>query len=265
MGVNYTAAKDQPHLIASGSSPTFAADIAEIVDWFTAGRTFRKFATQAAMIAETGQDDNDLGVVENIDGATFKYDSSAGLWRMYGIPRFADSAAISTAITVPVVTWKALAADTGIIYRYSGSAWEEWESDWITFVPTLGANITLGGGGTNTSKYRWVGGVPQWKGQITFGTAPAIGGSPTTNTITIPPITIAALRHAYQDFKGTVTLYDTSATLNYRGAMVADNTSTTVARIYARSAVDANLSATVPFGAVFAVGDTIEYDIVFEV
>lgn len=124
MVLEYTSSdKDEPQAIPSGSAPTFAADISEFATWLSGGRTFRKAATQAALIALTGMDDNDLGIVDNIDGAWWRYDGSAGAWRMHGIPKFATAAARTSAITTPADNMLSLRADADYLEQYIGSAW----------------------------------------------------------------------------------------------------------------------------------------------
>lgn len=123
MAITDVGPKGEPQAVASGSAPTFAADITDLIAHFYAGRTFRKLANWAALIAATGMDDNDIAIVDTIDGATFKYDAAATTWRMHGIARFADSSARSTALPSPAVGMLSELASDGIVYRYDDSAW----------------------------------------------------------------------------------------------------------------------------------------------
>jgi hypothetical protein len=122
MTVDYTATKSAARLIPSGSAPDFAGDVNEVVQWLQAGRSFRKVATIAALTALADMDDNDIAQVDNVDGAYFKYDSSAPLWRMHGAARFADASARSTAIPSPVQGMRTtLATDPGYEWVYLGT------------------------------------------------------------------------------------------------------------------------------------------------
>lgn len=119
MTVAYTGTKGEPILVPTGSTPSFAADIAEISGWLAAGRTFRKAATQAALNLLAGMSDNDLGVVDAIDGAHFKYDGALPGWRMHGVARFTDASARSSAITAPAQGMRSiLETDPGYEWIY---------------------------------------------------------------------------------------------------------------------------------------------------
>lgn len=118
MVVAYTGDKGEPELVPTGASPTFAADVTEVAAWFQAGRSFRKFATQAALIAADNMADNDLAQVDAIDGAFFKYDGTAATWVMHGVARFADSTARAAAITTAAQGYRAYIADKGWIEAY---------------------------------------------------------------------------------------------------------------------------------------------------
>jgi hypothetical protein len=118
MGISYAAAKGQPHLVPSGSAPTFAADVGEIVDWLQAGRTARRLTTYAGLLTATGMADNDLAVCDNVDGAYFKYDDSVAKWIMCGTAIFASSGARASAIAAPVQGMRTKLMTTGAIEEY---------------------------------------------------------------------------------------------------------------------------------------------------
>lgn len=148
MTVDYTAAKDAARLIPTGSAPDFAGDVNTVIQWLQAGRSYRKTTTYAALAAESDMADNDLAVVENIDGAHFKYDSAAGLWRMHGIARFADSSARATAIASPVVGMLSRLADSGFIFEHNGTSWLAQNK---RIIPSAATNGTVSATGVVTS------------------------------------------------------------------------------------------------------------------
>jgi hypothetical protein len=143
MAVTYTGDKGEPELVASGSPPTFVADVAEVVEWFQKGRTFRREETQSALDSATGMEDLDLAQVDAIPGAWFKYDGSAGDWVMHGVAVFDDATARDAAITAPAAGMLSRLEDTDTVWRYKGSAWVELHDSGLVFlrrVPFTGEN-----------------------------------------------------------------------------------------------------------------------------
>lgn len=64
--------------------------------------------------------------------------------------------------------------DNGITYRYNGAAWKRWESDWITYTPTLdGFTIGTLGSATSSVQYRFDSGRIRLKWRFVFGTSGA--------------------------------------------------------------------------------------------
>lgn len=195
MTVDYLAAKGAPQLIPSGSPPTFAADISEIVQWLQKGRSFRRFTTQANLIAATGMEDNDLAQVDAIDGAYFKYDGSGATWRMYGIPVFDTASARSTAITTPADNMLSIRRDADYIEQYLNSAWRSIAGSSAAIIPTLS-----GTGGTTA--------VDSNTGAVTFS------GAVTQIDVYVPTASIALLSTAkYIDI-----------TIGYTGSTVGTHT-----------------------------------------
>ncbi len=95
-------------------------------------------------------------------------------------------------------------ADVAITYRYNGSAWKEWESDWITWTPTFTNLTNAGAGNATTSKYRWIGG-----GEIQLELNITLGASPTVGAVTFtPPVTLANPSGIARVFMGDVTYID---------------------------------------------------------
>lgn len=148
MTVDYTAAKDAARLIPSGSAPDFAGDVNTVIQWLQAGRSYRKVATHALLAAEADMADNDLAVIDNIDGAYWKYDSATPLWRMHGIARFADASARSTAIAAPVVGMLTRLADSGLVFEYNGTSWLATNG---VIIPSAATNGTVSATGVVTS------------------------------------------------------------------------------------------------------------------
>lgn len=71
--------------------------------------------------------------------------------------------------------------DTGVDYRYNGSSWKEWESDWITWT-TAPTNLTVGSGGTILQRYKWIGGRLAFHYSYTLGSSGfTMGTGPTIN------------------------------------------------------------------------------------
>ncbi len=156
---------------------------------------------------------------------------------------------------------RATQTDTKVTYRWNGTAWKAWESDWIVFTSTL-TNITVGTGGTQSLRYKYEQGRIYVRGPITLGSAAFSVASGPTMTL---PVTSAALGHAYQTFAGNTRLYDTSGILNAMGHVTANNTSTTVALIWSTSSTTgnyANTTSTAPF--TWAAGDVFDIDFFYD-
>lgn len=136
---------------------------------------------------------------------------------------------------------RCLVAADGINYRYNGSAWKAWESDWITYAPTL-TNITLGTASSTQYRYRYTGGVVEVDFSIRLGTGGSFTGSPTMTL----PVTAVAVRHAAMTYDGVASA--ANAALNiYPISVLASSTSTTVVAFWTTtSGAYAQVTATVP-------------------
>lgn len=159
---------------------------------------------------------------------------------------------------------KGYQVDTGITFRYNGSAWKEWESDWTSYVPTL-TNFTIGTGGvaSNTAQWRYFGGRVQVRGVAKLGTS----GASVSGTINITlPVNRTALNHNWQGFKGNATFYDDNTGVNYIGFVVANTNSVTGVTLLASGASPVGIrtpaSATAPF--TWAAADAITYDFEYD-
>lgn len=95
------------------------------------------------------------------------------------------------AVTTPFADLEVYCLADLITYKYSGSAWKEWESDWISYIPTL-TNITLGSG-TKTGQYQYREGRVFVEGRFTYGAGSAVATGP---TVTHPAsLTLDAATH----------------------------------------------------------------------
>lgn len=151
-------------------------------------------------------------------------------------------------------------------YRWNGSAWKAWESDWITYTPSLGQAtgtfaIGTGGSAKATLKYRYESGLVHVKDILILGTTGTMG---TTVTISLPVNSIVPVT-PYRALSQLVTINDTSAiagsTVAFFGAIVANNVSQSTVIIRASSGT-ANITPSVPM--TWAAGDSIEVDFFFE-
>ena len=154
--------------------------------------------------------------------------------------RWANSAA-RTAQTGMVAGDVGYQTDTGVVYRYSGSAWKEWESGWLTWTPTL-TGVTLGTGPVTEYQYRWVGGVADFDLSIKLGTSGAFTGQPTISL----PITAKALRYSSMTYDGVASGANAGGNI-YPLAVLASGASTTVVTFWSTlSGAYAVVLATVP-------------------
>jgi hypothetical protein len=158
-----------------------------------------------------------------------------------GTPRFADATARDAEITAPVLGMKAVLTSDEITYRYNGSTWKAWESDWTTYTTTL-ANITIGTG-TQSFRYRYVQGGIEVEGQINFSTGSSMGSGP---TFTLPVAMDSTYVNDAPLGSGKVL-----ATANYPVLPWRSSSSTTVVALYAMNAAGTytsltSVSATVP-------------------
>jgi hypothetical protein len=96
-----------------------------------------------------------------------------------GVVPFRTKAALDL-WTTPSTTQRATVLADGIEYRRLGGAWKAWDSDWITYTPTL-TNITLGSGSSVVGKYRYQGTEVQRSLEIILGTGGSVGTNPTVS------------------------------------------------------------------------------------
>lgn len=144
-----TTPKGNPHAIPTGAPPTFAADLSDLSDYFAAGRSFRKVATQAALIALTGMADRDVATVDTVLGGFWTYNGATAKWILGGSPVFADAAARNAAITTPAVDMVTRLATERFSRRY-GTAWLPVGGGLLPIRPASAVGATLGADGAAT-------------------------------------------------------------------------------------------------------------------
>lgn len=175
--------------------------------------------------------------------------------------RPADSAALN-AIAGMRLGDKALQVDTAVVYRYNGSAWKAWESDWTAYTPTLtGFTVGTGGSAANVAAYRYVAGRILIRGYAKLGSS----GASVSGTISVSiPVNRTALNHAYQAYKGIATMFDDSATTNYLAFPAANNASVSAVSLFNSGTNGLRVGSTniVPF--TWAAADAISYDFEYD-
>lgn len=132
-------------------------------------------------------------------------------------------------------------SDTGVIYKRLGGAWKEWDSDWITYAPTL-TGITLGTSPTTRYRYKWRQGICLVDYSIKLGTGGAFTAQPTMTL----PITGIALDCPDQEYDGKSSAANSAGNI-YPIAVLASSSSVTIAKFWTTtSGAYAAVSATVP-------------------
>jgi hypothetical protein len=147
--------------------------------------------------------------------------------------------------------------DTGVIYRYDGSAWKAWDSGWIDYNATLtltGFSVGTGGSALKSGFYRYVNGVVEVKVRFIFGSS----GGVITSAPPIFSLPVNSLSpHIIWAYDGEAQFYDLSSTTTTFGGIVspATNSVSSVAFVTkfapstgASSVISpAYVTATVPF------------------
>lgn len=151
-------------------------------------------------------------------------------------------------------------------YKWNGSAWKAWESDWISYTSTLGnAAVGTGGSALKSSDYRYEVGRLRLRFRAILGTSGASVTS--TPTWTVPSgVSLRTPATANELIDGRITLTDISAASNYIGHASYIGTDVDKFRIIANAATTvgtAGISATSPF--TWAAGDVISGEVVVDV
>lgn len=100
-----------------------------------------------------------------------------------GLPPYTwPTSAERTAQTGMALGYKGTQTDTGLEYRYDGTNWKEWNSDYISWT-TAPSNLTVGTGGAaqSTQQYKWINGRIWFRYTFVLGTTGSMGSSPTLN------------------------------------------------------------------------------------
>lgn len=158
--------------------------------------------------------------------------------------------------------------DNGIMYRYSGG-WKRWESDWITYTPTL-SGMVIGTGGTTSVQYKFENGRCRLRWRLIFGSS---GNTyPTTPSILLPigtdPGGAVVLRSpaiANEFMESINTIFDSGVSVN-RGYAAYDGTNTDRVRLIANAGTtggSASISTTSPI--TFGTGDGFAGEAVFDI
>lgn len=174
---------------------------------------------------------------------------------------FATTTDRDTAITSPTDGMVVYVTASEALFVYE-AGWVQYDTTWKSWTPTW-TNVTKGTGPTETYVYLRVGKMVIAHGSLTLGTSGAVSGSV---TVTMP---VASSTSAISTTAGAAFFFDTSASATFQGVVEVTANSTT-ATIRASDAATAylsrtNLSSTIPFGAAWAVGDRIGFNVTYQV
>jgi hypothetical protein len=177
------------------------------------------------------------------------------------VPVFATTTARDAAITAPTEGQFCYSTADDCFFVYNGS-WIAYDNTWKSWTPTW-ANVTKGTSPTETYAYIRLGKIVIAHGSLQLGTSGAVTGSVTV-TMPVTSATTAISTNAGQAF-----FFDTSASATFQGTVdIATNSTTATIRAADSSTTylsRTNLSSTIPFGAAFAVGDRIGFNVQYQV
>lgn len=158
-----------------------------------------------------------------------------------------------------VVGQLAHALDTGVTYRWSGTAWVAWESPWKTYSPTL-TNFAVGTGGSAeaTFQYKYSAGDVRVRFKAVLGTAgQSVGTSPAFTL----PVTAATPLVNNMAYPGWVTLTDAGLAASL-GVARANGLSDTVAAIISlHTGVPSTINSTSPYA--WGAGDSLVGEFIY--
>lgn len=177
------------------------------------------------------------------------------------VPVFATTTARDAAITAPNEGQFCYSTADDCFFVYNGG-WIAYDNTWKSWTPTW-ANVTKGTGPTETYAYIRLGKIVIAHGSLTLGTSGAVSGSV---TVTLP---VTSATSAISTTAGAAFFFDTSASATFQGTVdLATNSTTATLRASDSSTTylsRTNLSSTIPFGAAFAVGDRIGFNVQYQV
>lgn len=215
-------------------------------------------ASQAGFVPALSSDDLRLGYS--------KIDEAADLAFRYGPLSFASTTAL-LAYTGAAPYQRAVDRATGDEYRWSGTAWQLWNTGWRGYTPALtgpnGAKDAAPGWAQNYSQYRYAEGKVRWRAMVLLNGGTAALTSQWQFTLPVQPSFPAANQKVVP--AGTMRAVDASAGKDYllHGVI---NWNTNILRVDAQGDAAGGLVATAagaPF--VWAQSDqvlfTIEYDV----
>lgn len=135
--------------------------------------------------------------------------------------------------------------DTGIIYKYSGSAWIAWQSEYANYTPSSTSGWTAGTGGSSSFIWKYINGEVQIELILTVGTSPTIG----TPTFQLP--TSINSSYPQYSFLGTGHASSNNAGANVSPVTVLRNVATSQMSIFATNVAStypalAGMSTTAP-------------------
>lgn len=160
MGVTNTGTRSNPQAIATGVSPTFAADMDAISDFFAA-RSLREFTTVALMVSSTGSAANEWAKADNAPGAMYYSDGTR--WHLGNQPTVANASARNALFNGTLVP------DQGDTVTQTDTM-----TDWMYFAAY---NSGTNPGGAKTAGWYPVGGVQLGGVQARSATAFTFGAS----------------------------------------------------------------------------------------
>lgn len=177
-------------------------------------------------------------------------------------PRVGSVAARLAMFPSPQAGYKVQRTDTGITERYDGTNWKAWESDWISYTPTLsvasGTTKWVGTTGTNTAEYKYSSGRIWVRAKFTFGNTIA---STYTNPQFALPFAAANFYVVNQFINSTVTAADVGNAI-FSGYVRFTSTTTAGFAMVTASGTPAGLGPTNP--ATWGSGDFVSCDFVYD-
>jgi hypothetical protein len=184
-----------------------------------------------------------------------------GYLRDQSVPIFVNTTARDAAISSPTEGQFAYVTSEDAFFVYTTS-WVQYDQVWKSWTPTW-AGVTKGTGPTESYAYIRVGKLVIAHGSLTLGTSGAVTGSV---TVTMP---VASATTAISTTAGAAFFFDTSASATFQG-VVDIATNSTTATIRASDSATAylsrtNLLSTIPFGAAWAAGDRIGFNVTYQV
>lgn len=161
-------------------------------------------------------------------------------------------------------------ADSGVQYRYSGSAWKPWGSDWITYTTTLSAAsgtfaVGTGGSAAQVSRYRYEQGRVRVSFKFVLGSSGSSMGTAPKFSLPVAAVPPPHGNAAYVGGSLGGTIFDSSSGVARLLTVLSDDTSTTVVRLFYLDNVAGLLgspTATAPW--TWAAGDALQGEFIYD-